>query len=189
MKYQFARKNGPRTALLACLLVAGCLMATASVAGGGNPIRGVSRLLSDPDVGLVALKSDLLEIRDRLAPQQVTRSSGAFGLPVGAVAVDWQVINNSDEKQVVMVTVYELPVGHEKIVLAPGPLTFTLPPGHSTHNANSVGWGEVFEPGAAFEVVVKSHPDVVPSVSIWRSNGNQPIPGTQIPPGAWAQLQ
>jgi|MudIll2142460700_1097286.scaffolds.fasta_scaffold400083_1 hypothetical protein len=116
---------------------------------------------------------------------EFTLSSGLFGLPANAASVDWVLINNSEVSQTVTVTVFKVGVG-PKTVLAPGPLTITIGPGEATHNANSVGYDEVFVPGFYYEVqVITKSKSVLPSVTIWQDNSNTVIPGTLIPPGSW----
>lgn len=118
-----------------------------------------------------------------------TLSSGLFGLPAEAQSVDWMVINNSTTPQVITVTVFKLGVG-PKVPVVPGPLTLTVNAGESTHNANHVGFGEPFEPGFYYEVVIeRADPNVLPSVHVWEDHGNTVIPGTLIPPGSWVPLQ
>jgi hypothetical protein len=119
----------------------------------------------------------------------VQKSSGLFGLPANAQSVDWMVLNNSLAPATVVVTVFKAGVG-PKTAVPPGTLVMTIPPGESRHNANGVGVGRPFTPGAYYEVVVQTNqPNVLPSVHVWQDSVNTVIPGTLIPPGAWVTLQ
>lgn len=128
-----------------------------------------------------------------VAPQSVseyryTLSSGLFSLPHGAKSVDWALINNSTSPQQFRVTVYRSGTS-EKVPLAPGPITNTLEPLHTFHNANSVGPQEPFIIGHDFEVVLEVNSlRVLPSVEVWINRGNTVIPGTLIGPGQFVDI-
>lgn len=170
------------TAVLAASLATGTAVAARP---GNNPLTEVLSLLADPDFGLQEIKAGL----DSLAqPRTVTRSTGKFGLPAQAVSVDWTVINNSDTAQTFTATVYRTRIGMAKTIVAPGPITVTLDPGFTTHNANSVGPGMPFQVGGAYEVVIEGSPRLTPSADVWQDLGNTVIPGTTIPPGAWVRI-
>jgi len=118
-----------------------------------------------------------------------TLTSGLFGLPSAAASVDWMVVNNSGSPQSFTVTVYRHGIGIPRAAVAPGPLTLTLASTEVTHNANSVGAGQPFAVGFYYEVVLETHDlDVLPSVHVWPSHFNDPIPGTLIPPGSFVRL-
>lgn len=170
------------TTVLAALLATG----TATAARSGNsPLAEVLSLLADPDFGLQEIKAGL----DSLAPPEtVSRSTGKFGLPMQAASVDWTVVNNSDTPQTFTVTVYRLRIGMAKVVVSPGPVTVTLEPGFTTHNANSVGSGLPFHVGGSYEVVIEGSPRLTPSADVWQDMGNTVITGTTIPPGAWVRI-
>lgn len=117
-----------------------------------------------------------------------TLSSGLFSLPRGAKSVDWAIVNNSTTTQQFRVTVYRFG-SSEKVPLAPGPVTNTLAPRHSFHNANSVGPQEPFTIGRDFEVVLEVNSlRVLPSVEVWIDHGNTVIPGTLIGPGQFVDI-
>jgi len=143
----------------------------------------------DPDTQYLLLRilDRLRAMEARLTPGTVTLSSGIFSLPANARSVDWQLLNNDTTPQTVTVTVYETWIGREKEVVAPGPVTVTLPPGHTTHNANSVP--TIFQVGHSYEVVVTGgSPKVLPVVMVWSDMGNTVIPGTQIHAGEWMRV-
>jgi hypothetical protein len=127
------------------------------------------------------------------APQSVneyryTLSSGLFSLPHGARSVDWAIVNNSISTQKFRVTVYRTGTS-EKVPLAPGPITNTLEPLHSSHNANGVGSQKPFTIGRDFEVVLEVNSlRVLPSVEVWIDRGNTVIPGTLIGPGQFVDI-
>ena len=111
----------------------------------------------------------------------IKRSSGLFSLPANAKSVDWMIVNDTTTTQTMRVTVFKCGVG-AKTAVAPGPLTVTLNPNFSTHNANSVGVLQPFVPGFYYEVVVESNDRrVLPGVHVWQDNANTVIPGTLIP--------
>jgi hypothetical protein len=120
----------------------------------------------------------------------VTLSSGLFSLPPNAASVDWMVVNNDSRPQNITVTVYRHGIGTPRVVVAPGPLQFKLDTTEATHNANSVGWGQPFEIGYYYEVIVETDSlNVLPSVQAWPSMLNEVIPGTLIPAGSWVRLR
>ena len=120
----------------------------------------------------------------------VTLSSGLFSLPPNAAAVDWMVVNNDYTPQKITVTVYRHDTGTPRVVVAPGPLQLKLDTTEATHNANSVGWGQPFQIGYYYEVIVETDSlNVLPSVHVWPGMSNEVIPGTLIPPGSWVRLR
>lgn len=145
-----------------------------------------------PDHGLAEIKREIRIIEAQTAPATgpFRLSSGLFGIPATAQSVDWMVVNNAPTAQTVTVTVYRHGIAIPRAVVPPGALSFTLAPTETTHNANSVGFGLPFEVGFYYEVEVQAaHPNVLPSVHVWPSHFNEPIPGTLIPPGSWVKLQ
>lgn len=119
-----------------------------------------------------------------------TMSSGLFGLPANAVAVDWAVVNNDSTGQKITVTVYQHDTRAPRVAVVPGPLQVKLGPTESTHNANSVGYGQPFQIGHYYEVIVETDSsNVLPSVLVWSTTANEIIPGTLIPPGSWVRLR
>lgn len=117
-------------------------------------------------------------------------SSGPFLIPPNAGSVDWAVVNNDPGKQKFTVTVYRLVTGAPRVMVAPGPLRFGLYPTEATHNANSVGPGQPFEPGFAYEVILETDSlYVLPSVTAWPGHWGEAIPGTLISPGSWVRLR
>ncbi len=117
-------------------------------------------------------------------------SSGCFGLPGNAASVDWAVMNNAVTTQSFKVTVYRAGVDQLKTEVPPGALTMSLEPGKVTHNANSVGPGQPFEPGFYYEVVLESNsPFVLPTVCVWEDHGAKVIPGTTILPSAFVKIK
>jgi hypothetical protein len=147
--------------------------------------------ITDPRHGLAEIKREVRIIESAVAPSgPFTLSSGLFGLPDAAQSVDWMVVNNSSTPQTITVTVYRHGIAIPRAVVAPGPLTLTLAPTETTHNANSVGTGLPFQVGFYYEVQVQaSNRNVMPSVHVWPSHFNNPIPGTLIPPGSWVRMQ
>lgn len=118
----------------------------------------------------------------------IKRSSGLFALPANARSVDWAVINDGTAPQTFRVTVFRIG-GGVKTAVAPGPLTFTLNPNFSTHNANSVGVGQPFVPGLYYEVVLESNDRrVLPIVHVWQDTVNTVIPGTLISSGEFVTI-
>lgn len=161
-------------------------LATGTVAAarhGDSPLIEILSMLSDPEFGLQEIKAGL---DAHAQPQTVTRTTGKFGLPAQAVSLDWTVINNSDTAQTFTVTVYRARIGMAKEVVPPGPITATLDPGFTTHNANSVG--PAMPLGGAYEVVIEGGPKLTPSVDVWQDMSNTVIPGTTISPGAWMRI-
>jgi len=123
-------------------------------------------------------------------PFEFRLSSGAFGLPAGARSVDWMVLNNTGTEQPIRVTVFAAPVGSPKHQLPPGPVEVDLPARTLTHNANSVGPGEPFEPGMPVEIVVQCNDlRVLPTVEVWSNFGATVIAGTHISPRDFVRLQ
>lgn len=117
-------------------------------------------------------------------------SSGLFLVPTNAASVDWAVVNNDAAPQRITVTVYRHGIGVPRVTVAPGPLQFKLDTTEATHNANSVGPGQPFEPGFYYEVVLETDSLLVlPSVTAWPGNFGEAIPGTLIPPGSWVRLR
>ena len=146
--------------------------------------------ITSPDHGLAEIKREVRIIEGRVGTGPATLSSGLFGLPDNAQSVDWMAVNNSTSPQTITVTVYRHGIGIPRAAVPPGPLTLTLAPTETTHNANSVGPGEPFQVGFNYEVQMQTaSPNVLPSVHVWPSHFNDPIPGTLIPPGSWVRLQ
>jgi hypothetical protein len=115
-------------------------------------------------------------------------SSGVFGLPSGAVAVDWMLINNTDSRQDFRVTVFECPTGATKSPASPGPLELSVGPRKTTHNANDVGPGQPFS-GLPIEVVFQLNDlKVLPTVEVWSDQSGTVIPGTRIGPRDFSRL-
>lgn len=167
--------------------------------GRGNPLDEAIALLKavrdeifHPGHGLAEIKREVRIIEAAVLPPKgpLRLSSGLFGLPGNAQSVDWMVVNNSAAPQTITVTVYRHGIGIPRAAVAPGPLTLTLAPTETTHNANSVGPGAPFEVGFYYEVeVVTPDRNVLPSVHVWPSHFNDPIPGTLIPPGSWVVIR
>lgn len=178
------------------LVLMTALFAPPASGQGGGPLGSlvaqVTQILDElrnPAHGLAEIKREIRNIEGAVVPPAgpFRRSSGLFGLPSTAHSVDWAVLNNSSVPQTFTMTVYQSGVGL-KTVTAPGPLTITLAPGETTHNANSVGI--VFHVGFYYEMVIESSTtDVMPSVTIWDTSIAQVIPGTLISPGTWVRLQ
>lgn len=117
-------------------------------------------------------------------------SSGLFSLPEGANSVDWALVNNSAVSRTVRVTVYRHGIGIPRAAVPPGALTVTIAAEGATHNANSVGSGQPFEPGFYYEVVLETNSlRVLPVVHLWQNASNTVIPGTAIPAGSWARIR
>ena len=186
---------GARGAGIAIVLVLMTALFAPPASGQGGPVGSivaqVAQILDElrnPAHGLAEIKREIRNIEGAVVPPPgpFLRSSGLFGLPATAHSVDWAVVNNSSVPQTFTMTVYESGVGL-KTAVAPGPLTFTLAPGETTHNANSVGI--VFNIGFYYEMVIESATtDVMPSVTIWDTSIAQVIPGTLISPGTWVRL-
>jgi hypothetical protein len=88
------------------------------------------------------------------------------------------------------VTVYRHPIGLPRVEVVPGPIALTLAPTDATHNANSVGSGQPFEPGFYYEVIVELDSlRVLPLVQVWQDAAGTVIPGTAIPAGSWVKLR
>jgi hypothetical protein len=117
-------------------------------------------------------------------------SSGLFLLPGDAQSMDWAVINNSKTDQTFRVTIYKGNLGALKTAVAPGSLEFTLKPGFTSHNANSVGAPPLpFQIGFYYEVVVETNSlDVLPTVTVWKDRAARMIPGTTILPGNFVEI-
>ncbi len=117
------------------------------------------------------------------------RTTGIFSLPADAVSVDWAVVSHAPATEVMTVTVFNCSVLGPKTPVAPGPLTISLDPNWSTHNANSVGPGQPFEHGFFYEVVIESNDlRLLPTAMIWLDRGNTVIPGTSIQPADWVEV-
>jgi hypothetical protein len=185
-----------RRALGVALVVLGSLVylvtPVSGQAGGSGFFGQILDLLRHPQYGLAEIKREVVAIEAAVAPPAgpFTLSSGLFGLPSNAVSVDWMVVNNASTPQTLTVTVYRHGIGIPREAVAPGPLTVTLAPTETTHNANSVGPGEPFNIGFYYEVMVETNSlNVLPSVHVWPSMFNEIIPGTLIPPGSWVRLR
>ena len=145
-----------------------------------KPHEGIAPSLADKPLAEPRATGD--------ACYRYTLTSGLFGLPAGAQAVDWMVVNNSPVQQTFRLTVYKAGVG-AKTAVAPGPLTLTLTCEDCTHNANGVGIGKPFVPGFYYEVVLEADDRaVLPSVHVWQDRANTVIAGTLIPSGAFVRL-
>lgn len=167
----------------------------------GHTTDATQAEVTDPGHGLAAINSGVQAIQSELQGSgggsgsgsgSVRLSSGPFDVPdETSGAVDWDVVNESDQTQTVSVTVYQLMIGGAKQPVAPGTITLTLAPGESSHNANNIAYSGPFMPGVYYEVIVEaSSPDVLPAVDIWQTQGGDSvIPGTTIPSGSWARLQ
>lgn len=117
-------------------------------------------------------------------------SSGLFLVPENAQSLDWVVVNNSPKTQTFRVTVYRGNIGALKTAVLPGSLEFTLEPGFTMHNPNSVCTGCPFEMGFYYEVVVETNNlKVMPTVTVWSDLGAAVIPGTTILPGNFVEIQ
>ena len=117
-------------------------------------------------------------------------SSGPFGLPSNARSVDWFVVNDSPDSQIVRVTVYRLGIGIAKTPVPPGALTITLLPNYSSHNANNVSATGPFRVGEMYEVVVELNDKrVLPSVDVWRLANATIIPGTHLSPQDFSDIK
>jgi len=177
------------SAILAVSLIAFPAMA----GGGGNPLDQILALLRDPSFGLEEIKREVRAIEAAVTapppPSGPMRlSSGLFGLPATAQSVDWVVLNDSATAQTATVTVYKSSVAAPKTAI--DAVTFTIDPGRSLHNANSVGFTEPFVPGFYYEVVLETaSPNVLPTVMVWEAHVATVIPGTTISPGSWVRLQ
>ncbi|MGH3627720.1 MAG: hypothetical protein ACRESC_04190 [Gammaproteobacteria bacterium] len=159
-----------------------------------NTADAINTELTDPGNGLAAINAGVQAIQAQLqSTGAVNLSSGPFLVPQeSGGSVDWDVVNDSNETQTVTVTVYQLMIaGGPKQVAAPGPLTVTLAPGETIHNANNISPDGPFMSGVYYEVVVNSSgPDILPMLDIWQTNGGYSvIPGTSIPAGSWVKLQ
>lgn len=109
-------------------------------------------------------------------------TSGPFQLPSNAGSVDWQLLNNDALPQQARVTIFQCPVGSAKIPAAPGPLTITVGPGETTHNANTYG-------EQTYEVVLECNSRLLfPLVTVWPVNAASSIPGTSITAGMFLRL-
>jgi len=115
-------------------------------------------------------------------------TSGPFLVAPTAASVDWAVVNNDTDPVDLRVTVYKLDLLGVKVAVPPGSLTFSLAPGRTSHNANSVG--SVFFVGFYYEVVVEATSDKVhPNVNQWSDNEGAFIPGTLIPAGDFVSIK
>lgn len=122
-------------------------------------------------------------------PYRYVRSTGPFMIPPDAASVDWVLVNSSGSDQRYRVSVYRLPVGGPKVLLAPGTLDGVLPPDHTTHNANSVG--TIFLQGFPHEIIVESDSlDVLPMAVSWSGfSGAASIVESQIVAEDWVLLK
>jgi hypothetical protein len=102
-------------------------------------------------------------------------SSGPIPLPLTAHSLDWVVLNNDSTAQKVRVTVFKCGIGSAKTQEPPGPLEVTIKPGHTTHNANGITGGLIYEIR-----VECSSKLIFPYASAWPSTVNNPMPGTVV---------
>ena len=138
-----------------------------------------------PGRSLSKIESDTQGVAPSFANKM---SSGLFSLPANAKSVDWAVMNGGVIAQQFRVTVFKCGIGAAKVPVSPGPLTETINPGFTFHNANSVGAGKPFVPGFYYEVVIENNDTRLhPMVEIWQDSGGTVIPGTLIPSGVWVQ--
>jgi len=178
---------------LASTLLVFSVVAYPSFAAGNSPLDEIIGLLTNPSFGLAEIKREVAAIEAAVTapppPSGPMRlSSGLFGLPAAAQSVDWVVLNDSSTAQTSTVTVYKTSVIAPKTAI--DTVTFTIDPGRSFHNANSVGFDQPFTPGFYFEVILEtSSPNVLPTVTIWEAHIATIIPGTTISPGSWVRLQ
>jgi hypothetical protein len=139
-------------------------------------------------LGVLALPLMLISASASAQTFSMTMSSGPFMVPSFAKSVDWALVNNSKFTRTVRVTVYQHLIGFPRTAVVPGPLTYTVAPNETIHNANSVGPGQPFSEGGLYEVQVETNSARVhPLVTIWDNFGNV-IPGTSVPAGVWVRV-
>jgi len=155
-------------------------------------IRLIALLLATAALSLTPPRSSLsrTEPHKQAGPPSFANklSSGLFSLPANAKSVDWAVLNGGVIAQQFRVTVFKCGIGSAKVPVPPGPLTETINPGFTFHNANSVGPGKPFAAGFYYEVVIENNDTRLhPMVEVWQDFGGTVIPGTLIPSGVWVQ--
>ena len=119
----------------------------------------------------------------------VRLSSGLFGLPSGAQAVDWSVVNDSAAQQDVRVTVFAGPIVKAKEAAAPGAVEMSIEPNVVVHNVNDVGPGKLLQQTCPSEVVVQVNDlKMQATVEVWSDHGGNVIQGTRIGPRDFIRL-
>jgi hypothetical protein len=122
------------------------------------------------------------------ATYSYTLSSGLFQIPQNAASVDWAVVNDATTAQTFVISVYKAVLGGPKQLLMFGGGNGTLNSGVSTHSANSVGTGKMFELGYYYEMVLQANDKaVLATVCVWDSAAKL-IPGTRIGPGGFVPI-
>ena len=135
-----------------------------------------------------------------LAPQLVAQvppppvftsvlATGPFGLPTEARSVDWSLVNEAPDTQVVRVTVWQLNLLGPKSKTSTGSVLLRLAPGGTIHDANPVGTSRSFRAGTYYEVIVEMNDRrVLPAVEVWSDNQGTVIAGTRIGPTQFRDL-
>lgn len=125
-----------------------------------------------------------------------TWTSGPFAIAPEAHDVDWAILNNSKDSQEVRVTVYQCPIGSQKVIKQD--YVYSIDAGTAIHNANLVCSSCVYTFGFLTEVVVGVNDENVhPMVVQWRDyeppdeepGGPYYIPGTLIPSGDFVKIE
>ena len=116
-------------------------------------------------------------------------ASGPFGLPAEARSVDWSLVNEAPDTQVVRVTIWQLNLLGPKSKSSSGAVVLRLAPGGTIHDANPVGPSRSFRAGTYYEVIVEVRDRrVLPAVEIWSDNQGTAIAGTRIGPTDFRDL-
>jgi hypothetical protein len=111
-------------------------------------------------------------------------TTGPFLLPETSGLIDWALLNNDSGNQTARVTVFQCPIGMDKVRVPPGPLVVTIPSGQVTHNSNT------YDIGFCYEIQVECNSQLVfPYVSVWSGSGGTVIPGTGINSGSFIRLK
>lgn len=104
-----------------------------------------------------------------------TYRTGPFLLPGTTQSLDWGALNNDLTTQKIRVTVFRCNLGGAKTADPPGPLTLTIDPGETTHNANNASGGFYYE------IQVETNSQLIfPYAAAWPGAIGDPIPGSVV---------
>jgi hypothetical protein len=104
-----------------------------------------------------------------------TYTTGPFALPGNTHSLDWVVLNNDVAPQVIRVTVFKCNITGVKTADPPGPLSLTVDPGNTTHNANGAIGGFIYE----IQVETNSR-RVFAYATAWPGAVSDPLPGSVV---------
>lgn len=121
---------------------------------------------------------------------RILLSTGPFGLPPEAQSVDWIVLNDAPDTQMVQITAWRLNADAPKAKLDAGTLTIRIPPGGIMRSPNSINSTAAFYPGYFYELTVAINDRrVLPTVELSSDRRAHVLPGTRIGPTDFFELR